>query len=387
MFDFQRSPFIVIWEVTRACALSCVHCRAEAIARRHREELTQEEGIALLDEVSTFGDPLPLLVFTGGDPLRRPDVYNLVRYGAQKGFRVSLTPSGTAAAKKHKIEALKEAGLARLAVSLDGSTPAVHDAFRRVKGSYNWTLRICDYARECNLPIQINSTITRHNLGELEPLSKLVEKLGVALWSIFFLVPVGRGKVEDEVTPLEYERVLNSLYELSRQAPFGIKTTEAPHFRRVVIERPQGIRRDGRPVVPMPLGPVGTLPRRSIPWAGGGEVEISADGIGRAPRGVNDGNGFVFIDHLGEVYPSGFLPLSAGNVKRESLVRLYRDHFLFRDLRDPEKLKGKCGRCEYKILCGGSRSRAYALTGDYLESDPYCIYIPGGNRQPSVLVS
>lgn len=387
MFDFQKSPFIVIWEVTRACALSCVHCRAEAIPRRHPQELTQEEGIALLDEVLAFGDPLPLLVFTGGDPLRRPDIYDLVRHGVRRGFRVSLTPSGTAAVKKHNVQALKETGLARLAVSLDGSTPKVHDAFRRVKGSFGWTLRICEYARECHLPIQINSTITRHNLGELEPLAKLVEKLGVALWSIFFLVPVGRGKVEDEVTPLEYERVLNSLYELSMRVPFGIKTTEAPHFRRVAIERSQGIRRDGRPAGPIPVGRAGEARQVPFPWTGGGSMEVALDGIGRAPRGVNDGNGFVFIDHLGEVYPSGFLPLSAGNVKRASLVRLYRDHSIFRELRDPEMFKGKCGRCEYKALCGGSRARAYAITGDYLESDPYCVYVPGESRQLSLRVS
>lgn len=376
MFDFREKPFIVIWEVTRACALACVHCRAEAIPRRHPGELTREGGMALLDQICAFGDPLPLLVFTGGDPLRRPDIYDLVRYGARRGLRVSMTPSGTAAVKRHKVRALRDAGLARLAVSLDGSTPEVHDAFRQVSGSHRWTLNICQYARDCGLPVQINSTVTRHNLPDLEPLARLVEELGVVLWSIFFLVPVGRGRVEDEVSALDYERVLNYLYEISRHVPFGIKATEAPHFRRVALERQRGIRRDGGEV----LSPMAEHPSESPPRplfrVGGDGSGYPADGIGRAPRGVNDGNGFVFVDHLGEIYPSGFLPLSAGNVRHERLSEVYRNHSLFRDLRDPEKLKGKCGRCRYRVLCGGSRSRAFAVTGDYLEADPYCIYVP-----------
>lgn len=358
--DFNRAPFIVIWEVTRACALACLHCRAEAIPRRHPLELTTEEGFRLMEGVASFGPPLPLLVFTGGDPLRRPDIYDLVGYACEKGLRTSLTPSGTAAVTKEKVLRLKASGLARLAVSLDGSTAEIHDAFRGVRGSYRWTMRIIESAHEAGLPIQINTTITRHNLHDLNAMIELMQRLHIVLWSVFFLVPVGRGKVEDLISADEFEAVLNDLYDLSLQVPFDIKSTEAPHLRRVILERLSQ-----------------TFPEGGIPLQ---RSRSGRNGIGRAPFGVNDGKGFVFIDHLGEVYPSGFLPLSCGNVRRESLVEIYRHHPTFLALRDPDRLKGRCGRCEYRGICGGSRARAYALTGDYLESDPSCLYEPESAR-------
>jgi radical SAM protein len=366
--DFQRSPFIVIWELTRACALACVHCRAEAIPHRDPRELTTAEGHRLIEAVASFGQPAPLLVFTGGDPLRRPDVYELVAAGTERGLRVALTPSGTAAARREKIFRLTAAGLARLAVSLDGSTEASHDAFRRVRGSYAWTMRILDFAREADLPIQINTTVTRYNRADLGAMAERLSHLGVVLWSVFFLVPTGRGRPEDGVSAQEYEAVLNELYDLSLGAPFGIKTTEAPHYRRVVQERRRGIRRDGR---------------RSVESRGGRaegapcvEIGFQADAIGRAPKGVNDGNGFVFVDHLGRITPSGFLPLPTGNVRTDSLVEVYRNHPTFQALRDPARLRGKCGRCEYRALCGGSRARAFALSGDFLGEEPCCLYEP-----------
>jgi radical SAM protein len=375
--DFARSPFIVIWELTRACALACIHCRAEAIAKRHPDELTTEEGFRLIDEVAAFGRPLPLLVFTGGDPLRRPDAFDLVRYAAERGFRVALTPSGTAAVTRDKLAALQAAGLARLAVSLDGSTPEIHDAFRGVRGSFRWTRRILEGARDIGLPLQVNTTVTRHNLHDLPAIAALLEEIGIVLWAVFSLVPTGRGRTEAQISAAEYETLLNDLYDLSRRVEFDIKTTEAPHFRRVILERMRGIRRDGRPPGPPPArageGASASTAGPRPPSPAGGR----RDGIGRAMRGVNDGNGFAFIDHLGEVYPSGFLPLGCGNVRREGLVTIYRDHPVFRRLRDPDRLTGKCGRCEYRARCGGSRARAYALTGDYLASDPCCAYEPG----------
>ncbi len=365
--DFQRSPFIVIWELTRACALACVHCRAEAVPRRDPRELTTAEGIRLIEEVARFGQPAPLLVFTGGDPLRRPDVYELVAAGSANGLRVALTPSGTAAARLEKILRLKAAGLARLAVSLDGSTPAIHDAFRGVRGSFDWTMRILDSARAAGLSLQINTTVTKYNRMDLPALAQRLTQLGIVLWSVFFLVPKGRGRAEDGVSAQDYEEVLNDLYDLSRQVPFGIKTTEAPHYRRIVQERRRGIRWDGRESQSREPG-VEAVPRR--------EYGFRVDGIGRAGAGVNDGKGFVFIDHVGNITPSGFLPLRAGNVRTESLIHVYRDHPLFRALRDPEKLQGRCGLCPYRALCGGSRARAYAMTGDFLGEDPCCLFQP-----------
>ena len=387
--DFDRAPFIVIWELTRACALACVHCRAEAISHRDPRELTTAEGLHLIETLSRFGQPAPLLVFTGGDPLRRSDVFDLVSEGTARGLRVALTPSGTAAARREKIFRLKTSGLARLAVSLDGSTAAIHDAFRGVRGSYDWTMRILDYAREAELPVQINTTVTRYNRVDLPALAELLRGMGIVLWSIFFLVPTGRGRAEDGVSAQEYEEILNDLYDLSRNVPFGIKTTEAPHYRRVVLERQRGIRWDGRRraesreprAASTQRVPEPTLPRTAT-RSGGAEGEprreigFQTDAIGRAPKGVNDGNGFVFVDHLGNIAPSGFLPITAGNVRTDDLVEVYRHHPIFRELRDAEKLHGKCGRCEYRTLCGGSRSRAYAMTGDYLGEEPCCLYEP-----------
>jgi radical SAM protein len=368
LLDFDRSPFIVIWELTRACALACLHCRAEAISRRDPNELTTAEGLGLIEAVGRFGRPMPLLVFTGGDPLRRPDVFDLITAGTECGLRVALTPSGTAAARREKIFRLKAAGLARLAVSLDASTPEIHDAFRGVRGSHGWTMRILEYAREARLPIQINTTVTRHNRADLSRLAAQLSEMGIVLWSVFFLVPTGRGRPEDGVSAREYEEVLNDLYDLSHAVPFGIKTTEAPHYRRVVQERQRRIRWDGRQGAESPEPGADAGERR--------EFGFQADGIGRAAKGVNDGNGFVFIDHVGTVMPSGFLPLPAGNVRTDDLVEVYRHHPMFRELRDPERLRGKCGRCEYRVLCGGSRARAYAMTGDYLGEEPCCLYQP-----------
>jgi radical SAM protein len=368
MVDFDRSPFIVIWELTRACALACVHCRAEAIPHRDPRELTTAEGLRLIEAVAAFGQPAPLLVFTGGDPLRRPDVYELVAEAAWRGLRVALTPSGTAAVRPEKIRRLKASGLARLAVSLDGPSADIHDAFRRVGGSYEWTLRILEHAREVGLPIQINTTVTRYNRAALRTMAGRLTPLGLVLWSVFFLVPTGRGRPEDGISPQAYEEILNDLYDLSLSAPFGIKTTEAPHYRRIVVERRQGIRRDGR------TGTGETVSRSSGDRRR--DFGFQTDGIGRAPKGVNDGNGFVFVDHLGDIAPSGFLPLRTGNLRTDSLVEVYRNHPVFQALRDPARLRGKCGRCEFRGLCGGSRARAYAMTGDYLGEEPCCLYEP-----------
>jgi radical SAM protein len=354
-FDFARSPFIVIWEVTRACALACVHCRADAIPRRDRRELTTEEGYRLIDQVLALGDPPPLFVLTGGDPMRRPDLAPLVRYATENGLIVALTPSGTAAATPARLRELKDAGLSRVAVSLDGPDAATHDAFRGVRGSYGWTMRIIDAAITLGLPLQINTTISRITLPLLKAMTARVRQFPLELWAVFFLVRTGRGATLDQITAEDAERVLNYLYDLSLEVPFGVKTTEAPHFHRVIWQRER--QAPARPEV--------------------GERRPRL----RAPRSVTDGNGFVFIDHLGEVCPSGFLPVSRGNVRTDSLVSIYRDDEIFRRLRDPHALMGACGRCEFRTICGGSRARAYAATGSLVASDPLCVYDPGPARR------
>ncbi len=359
--DFDQAPFLVIWETTRACALACVHCRADAIARRDPRELTTGEAFALIDQVATFAPHRPLFVLTGGDPMRRPDLADIVGYAHDAGLTVALTPSGTAAATRKRLVELKAAGLSRIAVSLDGPDPETHDAFRRVRGSYQWTMKIIEAAIDLDLPLQINTTVSRLTLPHLGAMATRVAELPLALWAIFFLVRTGRGATLDQISPEECERVLHYLYDLSLSAPFGIKTTEAPQYQRVVWQREEARRRAG-------LETHAAARRKQL----------------RAPRSVGDGNGFVFVDHIGQICPSGFLPVACGNVRTTSLVDVYRQDDVFLRLRDADGLHGKCGRCRFREICGGSRSRAFAATGALTASDPLCVYQPGPAVEPTV---
>jgi radical SAM protein with 4Fe4S-binding SPASM domain len=338
---FASAPFIVIWEVTRACALACVHCRAEAIPRRSPDELTTDEGMTMIDRVAAFGPSSPLFVLTGGDPMRRRDIAPLVRHAVDRGLSVGLTPSGTAAVTRARLEEVKDAGLARLALSLDGSSADAHDAFRRVRGSHGYTMRIIDDARELGLPLQINTTVSRQTVADLPAMVDVVQQAGAVLWALFFLIPIGRARTEQGLRAREIEDVLDWAADLQERVPFGIKTTEAPQYHRVLAGR-----------------------------------RVDARAIGRAGRAVTDGNGFLFVDHVGRICPSGFLPLAAGNVRSDDIVHVYREHPLFRSLRDPDRLHGRCGRCEFRGRCGGSRARAYAASGDPLAEDPGCAYAP-----------
>ena len=362
MGPFDRAPFIVIWETTRACALACVHCRAEAIPRRDPRELTTDEGRTLMDRVAAFGDPPPLLVLTGGDPLRRPDIVDLVAYGSRRGLSVSLTPSGTAAVTETRLRALRDAGLARLAVSLDGATAEAHDAFRGVVGSHGHTLAIVERARKLGLPLQINTTVCHRTVGDLPALTRQVETFGAVLWALFFLIPVGRAQADQALGAAEIEAVLEWAADLAGRVPFGVKTTEAPHFHRI-------------------------LAQRRSPSSGGSPARSPArvpDRVRRAGRAVTDGNGFVFVDHTGSICPSGFLPLAAGNVRHDDLTAVYRESALFTALRDPVQLAGRCGRCEYRDACGGSRARAFAVAGDPLAEDPGCAWQPGSRAAAAI---
>ena len=344
MIDFNVSPFVVIWENTRACDLSCVHCRAAAQPKRSQFELTTEEGFRLIDEIAVMRPKV--FVITGGDPLKREDTYDLIAHARQRGLEPSLTPSATPLLTEEAVAKMKRYGLSRMAVSLDASCAVLHDNFRRVPGSFDLTLRAILAANREGIPVQVNTTVTRRTIGDLPAMVPILETLGIAMWSVFFVVPTGRAKTEDLVTPQEVEDLFGFLYETSKRVPFSIRTTEAMHYRRYAMQHG---------AMGMPLG-VQSGPR--------------------APRGVNEAKGFVFISHIGDVYPSGFLPLKAGNVKLQPLSEIYRSSEMFRKLRDPNNLKGKCGRCEYRDLCGGSRARAWAMTGDVFESDPLCIYQP-----------
>ncbi|MBO1003613.1 TIGR04053 family radical SAM/SPASM domain-containing protein [Pseudogracilibacillus auburnensis] len=366
--DYHENPFIVIWELTRACQLKCLHCRAEAQYHRHPLELTLEEGKKLIDDIYEMNNPM--LVFTGGDPLERPDMFDIASYAINKGVRVSMTPSATPNVTKEAMEKAKEVGIARWAFSIDGHNAEVHDHFRGVSGSFDLTMQAISYLHELQMPLQINTVISKYNYPYLDDLAEMVEQLGCVLWSVFFLVPTGRGKESDMISPVEHEKTLRWLYSLSKTAPFDIKTTAAQHYRRVVIQHKmrEKISKSNQDTI---------LYEDALTT---GEI-AQIDGLGRAPRGVNDGNGFVFISHIGDVYPSGLLPIKAGNVRTTPLATIYRESEVFKNLRNPDKYKGKCGVCEFRHVCGGSRSRAYNVTGDYMESEPYCIYIPKAWRK------
>ncbi|WP_058308379.1 TIGR04053 family radical SAM/SPASM domain-containing protein [Gracilibacillus massiliensis] len=364
--DYHKDPFIVIWEVTRACALKCLHCRADAQYKRDPRELNIKEAKTLIDQIQSMNNPL--LVFTGGDPLERDDLLEIVQYAIKKGVRVSMTPSATPNVTKSVMKKAKEIGLSRWAFSIDGPNQEIHDFFRGTKGSFDRTMEAIQYLHELNMPLQINTVISNYNIDYLEEMKKLMEKLQVVLWSVFFLVPVGRGQDKDMISPAEHEKVFRWLYTTSKSVNFDIKTTAAQHYRRVVLQqkaREQKIDKDDMAFQNVLMeGATGTV-----------------DGLGRAPKGVNDGNGFIFISHIGDVYPSGLLPIKVGNVKEQALPKIYRESPILKKLRDPDQYKGKCGVCEFRHICGGSRSRAYAATGDYLESEPYCVYIPKAMRE------
>lgn len=358
--DFNETPFIVIWETTQACDLACLHCRASALPFNSPLELSTDEAKDLIDQVAQMA--APLFVLTGGDPLKRADIYKLVEYGTHRGVRMSMTPSATPLLTHAAVAGLRQCGLARLAISLDGSTAEIHDTFRGVSGSYALTLDAVRWAGELGLPAQINTTITRRNLADFDNMVALLKTFPMVLWSVFFLVPTGRGKLQDLISAQEFEEVFARLADVSRNVEFDIKTTEAQHYRRYLAQQ-RAVQR-----------------RRNIATPSMSRGKTLGDGIGRAPRGLNDGKGFVFISHQGEVFPSGFLPLAAGNVRSQPLAEIYRNAALFRQLRDTSNLKGKCGVCEFREICGGSRSRAYALTGDPFAEDPSCVYQPRAIR-------
>lgn len=348
--DFDCAPFTIAWEVTRACAYACLHCRADAQPRRDPRELGTEDSMRLIDALARF-ENRPILVLTGGDPLMRRDIFELARYADERGLRVSLTPTATALPTLDRMREAKAAGVRRVAFSLDAAEPVTHDRFRGFSGSFARTVAAMQNALSAGLPIQVNTTVCARNVDQLRKMVPLVEIWGAVQWSLFFLVPVGRGRKLPMLTAERHEQVLRWLCDLSASATFDIKATAAPQYRRIAHERSRRV-------------------------AGAGYR--FADGLHRPGhgKGVGEGRGFMFISHMGEVMPSGFLPLTAGNVRSEDPVSIYRDSPLFKQLRDPDALHGKCGRCEYREVCGGSRARAFAVTGDLLAADPSCPYQP-----------
>ena len=339
---FAERPFLVFWEITRACALACQHCRAEAQPRRHPDELDEKEALRLVEQLAALAPPM--LILTGGDPLMRRDVLSIARRATDFGMRVGLSPSGTQRLMNFDFSAIRDAGIDRISLSLDGATEESHDRFRGVKGTFARTLKAVEMARDAGLSVQINTTLTRSNLHEFPDFRRLMFQLRPAMWSVFVLVPTGRAGADEVPAPEDLERIFEEMVDLVGKAPFAIKTTEGHHFRRVLAQSGKG----------------GDKGRQGM----------------RSPLGIRDGRGVMFISHTGVVSPSGFLPFDCGNVRDRHPATIYREHPLFVSLRDSDALGGKCGRCEFRKICGGSRARAYGVTGDPFAEDPSCSYQP-----------
>lgn len=332
----------MIWELTRRCSLACRHCRAVAQAYRDPLELEGEEIEELLDQVAQ-ADP-KFFILTGGDPASRKDLLAVLRRASARGLRVALSPSATPVLLKQDFAELRAAGVERISLSVDGASQQTHDAFRGVRGTWEWTRRAMEKAKAVGMEFQINTTFSRANIGEWEEFCEIIPTLGAKMWSLFLLVPTGRAQTADLLDAGQTEELWHRLADFQQRTGIPVKTTEGPHFRRVMAQR------------------------------------RSSGGTSRAAWNfapTNDGRGFVFISHRGDIQPSGFLPIICGNVRTGQLLDVYRNSPVFRELRDADALGGKCGRCEYRAICGGSRARAHAVTGDYLAEDPCCSYQPG----------
>lgn len=353
--DFDLAPLLVIWEVTRACALACRHCRASAIDQRHPDELSLDEGKALLEEIKEMGTPI--VVLTGGDPIQRSDLEDLIAHGKSLGLRMGTIPAGTPRLSRERLASLKAAGVDQVAFSIDAATADRHDAFRRVPGSFDLTLQGARWARELEIPLQINTVFSRNNAEDFDAIADLVASLGIVFWEVFFLVPTGRGSELQGCDAAETEALFAKLHQRSLTAPYVIKVTEAQHYRRYLHQQKQQAGDRAAPAAPPSAGPTGH----------------PAPAIGASAKVVNAGNGFCFVDHTGNICPSGFLSEPRGNVRQHRITEVYREDAFFTRLRNPRLLKGKCGRCEYRAICGGSRSRAHAVFGDAFAEEPTCI--------------
>jgi radical SAM protein len=349
-YVFRQAPRNVYWEMTIACDLNCVHCRASAIPHRDPLELDTDEARALMQDVKEMGS---MIILTGGDPMKRPDLFDLIAHGRKIGLPVSITPSTTPTLTREVVREFKQLGISAMGTSLDGPNEGVHDSFRGVSGTFSNSIDALGWAREFGIPVQVNTTVTSDTLTHLEDLYRLLRERfapPVRRWSLFLLVPVGRGQELGIPSADDIEKLCGWVYHTAQSAPFHVGTVEAPHYRRYWLQRKL---EEGMPPE---------------------EINKAAMRMG---FGVRDGNGVIFVSHKGDVYPAGFLPHPLlGNVRNERLSTIYRDSPHLADLRDMDKLKGKCGRCEFRWMCGGSRARAYGMTGDVMESDPFCAYEP-----------
>ncbi|MGD1091096.1 MAG: TIGR04053 family radical SAM/SPASM domain-containing protein [Bryobacteraceae bacterium] len=347
--DYSKTPMNVYWEMTQSCALACRHCRAEAISTPHPMELNFDESVVFLRQITQFGAPSPQLILTGGDPLARADLFELIDEARKLEIPVSITPAATPALTREVLVRLKDHGVEGLGLSLDGSNAERHDSIRGVPGTFDRTMQAIRWAQELAMPVQVNTLAAAETADDMPAIFELLKPYGIARWSLFFLISVGRGKVLQPLSPEDGEKLMHWIHDTSQKASFTIATTEAPSFRRVALER--------------------------MREAGMTGEQIRKSGATRS-YGIRDGHGIMFVSNTGDICPAGFLPLPVGNVRKDHIVDMYRDSPLFRQLHDPTQFGERCGVCDYRTLCGGSRSRAFAATGDPLASDPICLFNP-----------
>ncbi len=343
---------LLAWEVTRRCNLSCLHCRASSEFGPYPDELTTAEGFTLLKQIRRLGQPVVIL--TGGEPLLRPDITDLAAFGHSLGLRMVMAVNGSLLTPE-KARTLKAAGIQRLSFSLDGATAGEHDFFRQVAGAFDGLMRGVRAAQEAGLEFQINTTVTRYNLDQLERIQEMAVSLGAAAHHIFMLVPTGRGRAltDQSLSAEEYENTLNGLAQRRDKSPLFIRTTCAPHFYRILREMAH---REGK------------------------TITFQTHGLEAVTRGCLGGWGFCFVSHLGTVQPCGYLEVDCGNIRKQPLPEIWENSPVFLSLRNTGAYSGKCGYCEYFRVCGGCRARAYEATGNYLEAEPLCTYIP--KKQP-----
>ncbi len=360
-------PNAVTWEVSRACDLVCLHCRAVTQSKRSALELSTCEGYDLIEQVAEL---MPSrFIFTGGDPLKRDDLFELVDVANRRRLDTTLSTSATPLLSHVAIERMRDAGLGRLSLALDGPSREVHEAVRGVSGSFCATLDAIDHAISIGLPVEVSSVLSRFNLSQVGEMMSLLSDLGIEAWNLSFYVPSGAGRVDDMINAQDAEEVFATLYAGAGRLPFEINATEAMHYRRYVLQR--AIRENP------------TLARRAfecgldygvlLSWMQSNETDSDCP---KPLAGVNDQRESLFVSHIGEVYPGGFLPLSGGNIRFRQLAQIYRTSPLFTTLRDRAELSGKCGVCEFNEVCGGSRARAYAVACDPLAAEPLCAYQP-----------
>ena len=339
---------LIAWEVTRSCNLACKHCRAEAHLDPYPGELSTEEAKSLIDTFPETGDPI--IIFTGGEPLMRPDIFELVEYARGKDLRCVMAPNGTLLTRE-VAEKIKKSGISRCSISIDGPDAASHDEFRGVPGAFELSMQGIAYLKEQGLEFQINSTVTKSNLQDFKKIFTLADSLGAAAWHIFLLVPMGRAaELADQViSAQEYEEVLNWFYDFRKTTRMHLKATCAPHYYRIMRQRAKA---ENLPVSPENFG------------------------MDAHTRGCLGGTGFCFISHTGIVQPCGYLELDCGNVKETPFPEIWKNSKHFLEFRNPADYEGKCGYCEYHRVCGGCRARAHSLTGSHLAEEPLCTFIP-----------